>query len=551
MRKAILCLCLCFEWSSYLLAAELDLTPLEQVPVQHMGRVKPFYSFALQSWQSVYGKSEWKRQKGGKLSAVATITDIWLSPGDWAERKIVYINYTPLREELGMDKNDKHASWKWIIGNEVFLKYIEDIQKKKAIDPKAQLNRLEKEVQNVGGRLEVAKGLIDGSLYRLVSNPESQEEAWVPIFNTSFLYGAETSVKVLEKFHQVSESYERKDQEAFNNAIQSLQAKLFELKGHGFVNKDLLELEQRYLVLHPFRWAAIMFALALVASVVTLLWQKKAGYFLSWGFVGVGFLLQIYGLICRSFIAGRPPVTNMYETVIWVAFGVIIMALVFEAIYRCRYFLLGATPVAIISLLLADTQPEILNSSINPLVPVLRSNFWLTVHVITITSSYAAFALALGVGHIILIGVMLGKKISGDLHLYLYRTLQVGVLLLASGTILGGVWANYSWGRFWDWDPKETWALIALLSYLIVLHGRVAGWVKGFGLAVGSILCFLSVLMAWYGVNFVLGVGLHSYGFGTGGFQYVLAFVIAEVAFICIAWLRHVRISNKPLKSVI
>ena len=107
--------------------------------------------------------------------------------------------------------------------------------------------------------------------------------------------------------------------------------------------------------------------------------------------------------------------------------------------------------------------------------------------------------------------------------------MQVGVLLIAAGTILGGVWADYSWGRFWGWDPKEVWALITLLVYLIPLHGRFAGWVNTFGLVIASVVCFLSVVMAWYGVNFVLGVGLHSYGFVEGGSQGVVSVIIAGV----------------------
>jgi len=132
-----------------------------------------------------------------------------------------------------------------------------------------------------------------------------------------------------------------------------------------------------------------------------------------------------------------------------------------------------------------------------------------------------------------------GKKTSETIYNYLYKTLQVGVLLLATGTILGGVWANYSWGRFWDWDPKETWALTALLGYLFLLHGRISGLWGGFGLAVGSIIAFMSVLMAWYGVNFVLGAGLHSYGFGTGGFPLVAVFVGLELLFLLAAFLRR------------
>ena len=129
---------------------------------------------------------------------------------------------------------------------------------------------------------------------------------------------------------------------------------------------------------------------------------------------------------------------------------------------------------------------------------------------------------------------------------FIYRAMQVGVLLIAAGTILGGVWADYSWGRFWGWDPKEVWALITLLVYLIPLHGRFAGWVNTFGLVVASIVCFLSVIMAWYGVNFVLGVGLHSYGFVEGGSQGVMSMIIAGVLAIPVAgwWRRHLGYRN-------
>ena len=113
--------------------------------------------------------------------------------------------------------------------------------------------------------------------------------------------------------------------------------------------------------------------------------------------------------------------------------------------------------------------------------------------------------------------------------------------LLAAGTILGGVWANYSWGRFWGWDPKETWALIALLCYILTLHGRLAGWWTQFGLVVASVVCFLAVLMAWYGVNFVFGKGLHSYGFGLGGEMYVASFVVADLLFVGFAIWRYRR----------
>ena len=305
-----------------------------------------------------------------------------------------------------------------------------------------------------------------------------------------------------------------------------------------------ISLEVAYQKAHPFRWAWILYA---TAGIVLLLsrnsWERR-GYQIAWLLAGSGFLLQAAGLLSRVLIAGRPPVTNMYESVIWVAFGTILFALIFETIYRAGSFLLGAVPVAVASLILADSQPVILDHSIHPLTPVLRDNFWLSTHVLSITLSYAAFALSLGVAHVALAQVIAGKKPTAILYTYLYKTLQVGVLLLATGTILGGVWANYSWGRFWDWDPKETWALTALLGYLILLHGRISGLWGGFGLAVGSVIAFMSVLMAWYGVNFVLGAGLHSYGFGTGGFPLVATFVGCEILFVSLSFFRKQKLRS-------
>jgi ABC-type transport system involved in cytochrome c biogenesis permease subunit len=122
---------------------------------------------------------------------------------------------------------------------------------------------------------------------------------------------------------------------------------------------------------------------------------------------------------------------------------------------------------------------------------------------------------------------------------FIYKTFQVAVLLLAAGTILGGLWADVSWGRFWGWDPKEVWALISLLTYLAILHGRFAGWIGDFGLAIGSVLGASAIVFSWYGVNFYLGVGLHSYGFGAGGQWEVLSGVVINWLFAGAAGIRY------------
>ncbi|HEX5033365.1 MAG TPA: cytochrome c biogenesis protein CcsA, partial [bacterium] len=317
----------------------------------------------------------------------------------------------------------------------------------------------------------------------------------------------------------------------------------------GYPSVGDMQRELRLNTLKPFRIAWLVYALAFFL-LVSGLWTKGRGlYWTGMAVLIAAFGIHVYGFALRCLIAGRPPVTNMYESVIWVSFGIALFAIIFELIYKARYYGVAAAALATLLLVVADSVPSILDPAIDPLVPVLRSNYWLTIHVLTITLSYAAFALALGVGNFSL-GYYIfkpeAKEKASQLNYFIYRSIQVGVVLLAAGTILGGVWANASWGRFWGWDPKEVWALIALLGYLVILHGRYAGWLRGFGLAVGSILAFLLVLMAWYGVNFILGVGLHSYGFSSGGAKGMALFVGLELLWVAFAAFRYKMLFKSP-----
>ncbi len=203
-------------------------------------------------------------------------------------------------------------------------------------------------------------------------------------------------------------------------------------------------------------------------------------------------------------------------------------------------------------------------------MPVLRDNFWLTLHVLTITASYGAGALVWGLANLSLLHFLLGRyretvdtspadgsadaaaprklppEACTTLAQFMYRGMQVAVLLLAAGTIFGGLWADVSWGRFWGWDSKEVWALIALLVYLGILHARLTGLVGEFGLAAGAILGATAIIIAWYGVNFVFGSGLHSYGEGTGGGGYVALGLIINWLLVGAAWLRYRAEMQRP-----
>ena len=243
-----------------------------------------------------------------------------------------------------------------------------------------------------------------------------------------------------------------------------------------------------------------------------------------------GFVLHTAGLGMRWYESyqilgadGRAPLTNLYESVVFFSWSIVLIYLLIDLKYKQRSVGAFVMPFALFSQLGAQMW---LNASIDPLVPALQSN-WLTYHVITCFLGYAAFALACGVSVMYLMKIGKEEKFEGDksqmpgllgffpptrvLDDINYRAIMIGFPLLTLGIITGAAWANYAWGTYWSWDPKETWSLIVWFIYAAFLHARFTrGWV-GKRAAWLSIIGFAATLFCYLGVNLVLS-GLHSYG---------------------------------------
>lgn len=232
-------------------------------------------------------------------------------------------------------------------------------------------------------------------------------------------------------------------------------------------------------------------------------------------------------LATRIYILDRPPVANMMETMIYVPWISPVACLFYshKAVIRLGSLL----ACALLGLLEWHFNPH----SLDNLQAVLNSNFWLTIHVLMIVASYGIFILGGLIAHWNLL------KPSADKENLLLKCLYIGLALLIPGTLLGGVWAAESWGRFWDWDPKEAWAFISIAVYVSVVHAYRMGKIGSLGLNIGSIIGFNAITFTWYGVNYILGTGLHSYGFGNGGQIYYYLFLIFEVLVISIALVLH------------
>jgi cytochrome c-type biogenesis protein CcsB len=524
------------------LADDLDFTALRFLAVQKEGRKKPLDTVALETVEKLTGKKAFLDSESGRqMEPMDVLMSMWFQTRDWSKAPVILVNYKPLREKLGLPLDQKYFAYNQL-ATDRFREMLGRIEQKESGKQKVDLTHEEREAQIVGERLQLLDAAVGPQSLAVVPHPSSGKSAWVPVTEIAKYYGADKEAELQNIFKTLAGAYVQRDPSAFAAASGQLRSFLVALSPSVYPTFASLQREVHYNSFHPFRKAWMFYLAAFVWMLATWRSRNTAVYWMGVAMFMAGVAVHAWGFYLRIMISGRPPITNMYESVVWVSFGAALFAMILELVYRPRYYVVAVAPLSVVMLLLADQFPAVLDPSIGPLVPVLRDNFWLSVHVPTITLGYAAFAVAMGVGHIAL-GYYLfaptARETIVKIENFIYRAMQIGVLLLAAGTILGGIWAHYAWGRFWGWDPKETWALIALVSYLIPLHGRLAGWLSNFALTVSSVVCFMAVLMAWYGVNFVLGKGLHSYGFGVGGFSYVIGYVAVELALVGFATWRR------------
>ncbi|MEL6139062.1 MAG: cytochrome c biogenesis protein CcsA [Cyanobacteria bacterium J06628_6] len=519
-----------------------NLDALETLVVQQGGRKKPLDTVAQETVAKIHGATTYQHD-GVRESSMETFLSLWLNNRNWNEEPFVLVSYRPLKERVGLAVDQKYFSFQTLMRNGALGEVVRSAHEKQLNDE--DLTRDEREALTLEDRLTLMLGMVSDDAIAIVPHPTDPKGKWLGITEGQTLYSPEAIAPLIANFALIKQTVFSgvSHLPMVNPLAASLKSGLAELSPQVYPADATMRREVFFNHFHPFAKAWQLYGIAFVVMLAALLIKPFEAYWSAIGLFVAGVAVQAYGFWERMQIAGRPPVTNMYESVVWVGFGIAAIALTFELIYRSKYYLLAAAPLSVVCLILADSLPAVLDPSISPLVPVLRDNFWLSIHVPTIALSYASFALALGLGHVALGSYLFtpnAKKRIQLLSQLNYRVLQVGVLLLTAGIILGGIWAHFSWGRFWGWDPKETWALIALLCYLIPLHGRLVGWIGNFGISVASVVAFNAVLMAWYGVNFVLGTGLHSYGFGTGGSELLIVGVVgADLLFVLIAAARH------------
>ncbi len=332
----------------------------------------------------------------------------------------------------------------------------------------------------------------------------------------------------------LAHAWQRGQPEQFNTIIKLYRPELEKTLGAQLGKTDA---ETRFNAAEPFYKSTVLYVLAFLLAVLSWLrWPETLARSAFWLTV-LAFTATTTGIAMRMWLEGRPPVTNLYSSALFVGWGAVGLCLILESIYKNAVGSVAAGLIGFSTLIIAHYL-SLSGDTLEMMRAVLDSNFWLATHVIIITIGYSAVFLA---GFLAIIYVLRGtltasldRDTADALARMVYGIVCFGTLFSLIGTVLGGIWADQSWGRFWGWDPKENGALIIVMWNAIILHARWGGLVRQRGLMCLAIFGNVVTSWSWFGTN-MLGVGLHSYGFMDSAFWWLSAFIASQLALIALA----------------
>ncbi len=493
----------------------------------HKGRIKPINTIAVELLRKIH-----KKDSVGSLDANQWFISVHQDNIFWT--KIPFIK---------VDKKGGHKFLNKVKANQQYyvslidlyfidsrtskLQFVLQEDYKQAFSKSPiQRNEYDKAVLNLSERVGIMHEIFQGKYIRIFPIPHDINHTWSSWFISNSNKLNLTGLSMFNNYlKSLLFSQNEKNWNISDNEIQKI--RLYQLKHAKSIlpSKNKISVEIIYNKLNIFYVLSFLYALLgtiiIINSFFLIFFRKKYMFFFSKIFVFILFILFILnflGLISRWYISGHAPWTNGYESAIFISWCLIGIGFLF---YK-NQFVSGNTSL-VSSILLMVAHGSAMDPEITNLVPVLKSH-WLIIHVATITSSYGFFLTGAFLGFLVLIFFILKMCFRGYseiIHVHIEKLtiinemcLTIGLFLLTIGTFLGSVWANNSWGRYWSWDPKETWALISIMIYAFVLHIRLVPYLKSiFTFNFFSILSISSILMTYFGVNYYLS-GLHSYAKG-------------------------------------
>ena len=395
------------------------------------------------------------------------------------------------------------------------------------------------EIQALGspGAEQRQSTLVDLAYFRpLPPLPGQKAEAWLSSGEALRSAAMGSVSPALEPMSRIAWAYSVQDAPAFNKAVKDLQVTTFSLRPEAQIQVDH---ETTFNRAQPFYVGMVIYVLALLTVFASWLWKPQILRPAAFGLLGAGAIVQTAGLVSRIVLQGRPPVTNLYSSAVFVGWGAVLLGIVLERMYRNGFGTAVAASSGFASLLVAHHLTGD-GDTMEMMRAVLDSNFWLATHVTTITIGYSGTFLAGAIAIAWTLRKQFAPRInpetSKSLSGMVYGIVAFSLFFSFVGTVLGGIWADQSWGRFWGWDPKENGALLIVLWNAIILHARWGGFARERGIMTMAIFGNVITSLSWFGVN-MLGVGLHSYGFMDKAFWALSGFIASQALLMALAML--------------
>ncbi len=337
-------------------------------------------------------------------------------------------------------------------------------------------------------------------------------------------------------FARLGDAYRAGDSTAFNSAVKDYRVWLLENRADHLKKSSS---EALFNSIAPFYLCMVLYVVAFLCAIVSWLWQGSTLRQAAFRVLLIGLTLHTLGLVTRMMLEGRPPVTNLYSSAIFIGWGAIILSTAIELFHRNAIGTAVAAVVGFATLLIAH-HLSLSGDTLEMMRAVLDTNFWLATHVVVITLGYSATFLAGTIAIVYLIRRAFGhipKSTAASLRGMVYGVICFATLASFVGTVLGGIWADQSWGRFWGWDPKENGALLIVIWNAIILHARWGGMIRERGMMVMAVFGNIVTSWSWFGTN-MLGIGLHSYGFTDAAFLWLSAFMISQILIMTLGLIR-------------
>jgi ABC-type transport system involved in cytochrome c biogenesis permease subunit len=504
----------------------MDYAAFGALPALHQGRVQPLDSVARNSLAIIAARQS-LRVDGTKVAAIRWLTQLMFQHEKASAVELFRVDHPDLKGLLGVTDPKKNLfSYEQLVP--ALARLDEQARLAHQLDSK-QWSLYQRRVVELREHIQLYERLRGHDLVRVIP-PLAPGEEWRTLVD---MMQSQAESPALTAWGEIYRAYQTNDATAFNAAVAGYAATV----SVRLPDAAKARTEAAFNTFDPFGACMYLYVIAFILACGSWLGATRPLVRAAFAILGVSLVVHTLGLAARVYIMDRPPVTNLYSSAVFIGWGAGLFSSALERIFKNSIGIVCASVIGFSTLLVAQGL-SLDGDTMAMLQAVLDTNFWLATHVVVITLGYASTFLAGLLATIYILRGLLTRSLDKDtaksLQQMVYGTICFAILFSFVGTILGGLWADQSWGRFWGWDPKENGALLIVLWNALVLHARWGGMVRQRGLMALAVFGNIVTAWSWFGTN-MLGVGLHSYGFMDAAFYGLVGFCFTQLALIGLA----------------